>query len=72
MLGVMTVFLTVSFTTFLGGIGQLKPITSLKTALHQARDFDRGQTTLMPTVVGNTNYYTDGSAAVDWLNYFTK
>ena len=62
MMGVMTVFLTVSFITFLGGIGQLGPITSLKTALYQAGDFDvmfRGQTKLIPTVVGNTNYYTD-------------
>lgn len=62
MMGVMTVFLTVSFITFLGGIGQLGPITTLKTALYHSGDFDvmfRGRTELTPTVIGNTNYYTD-------------
>lgn len=62
MMGVMTVFLTVSFITFLGGIGQLGPVSTLKTALHHAGDFDvmfRGQTKMTPTVIGNTNYYTD-------------
>jgi hypothetical protein len=62
MMTAMTVFLTVSFITFLGLIGQLGPITSYKTALAFAGDFDvmiRGQSKLIPTIVGNTNYYTD-------------
>jgi hypothetical protein len=62
MMGVMTVFITVSFITFLGGIGQLGPITTLKTAIYHSGDFDvmfRGQTELTPIVIGNTNYYTD-------------
>lgn len=74
MMGVMTVFLTVSFITFLGGIGQLGPITTLKTALYQSGDFDvlfRGRTELTPTVIGNTNYYSDDN---DFFNapYLSK
>jgi hypothetical protein len=62
MMGVMTVFLTVSFITFLGGIGSLGPITTLKTALYHAGDFDvmlRGRTEQTPWKIGNTNYYID-------------
>lgn len=62
MMGVMTVFITVSFITFLGGIGQLGPITTLKNAIYSSGDFDvmfRGMTELTPTIIGNTNYYTD-------------
>jgi hypothetical protein len=64
MMGVMTVFLTVSFITFLGGIGQLGPVTTLKSAVYHAGDFDvmfRGRTDAKPTVLGSTNYYTDSN-----------
>jgi hypothetical protein len=33
MMGVITVFLTVTFITFLGGIGSLGPITTLKSGV---------------------------------------
>jgi hypothetical protein len=62
MIGVMTVFLTVSFITFLGGIGQLGPVTTLKSAVYHAGDFDvmfRGRTDSVPTVLGTNNHYTD-------------
>jgi len=52
----------------------LGPITTLKTALYHSGDFDvmfRGRTELIPTVVGNTNYYTDEN---DFFNapYLTR
>lgn len=62
MMGVMTVFLTVSFITFLGGIGSLGPITTLKTALYHAGDFDvmfKAYTDSKPWKIGSTNYYND-------------
>ena len=58
----MTVFLTVSFITFLGGVGSLGPITTLKTAVFNAGDFDvmfRRYTDVKPWKIGNTNYYND-------------
>jgi len=63
-MGVMTVFLTVSFITFLGGIGSLGPITTLKTAVYHAGDFDvmfKSHSELKPWKIGNTNYYNDDS-----------
>ena len=59
---VMTVFLTVSFITFLGGLGQLSPVVTFKSAVNLAGDFDdlfRGRKDDVKTVKGNTNYYTD-------------
>lgn len=61
-MGVMTVFLTVSFITFLGGIGSLGPITTLKTAVYHAGDFDvmfKSYSDSKPWKIGNTNYYND-------------
>lgn len=61
-MGVMTVFLTVSFITFLGGIGQLSPMVTFRSAVFHSGDFDvlfRGRFDQVKTVVGNTNYYTD-------------
>jgi hypothetical protein len=40
LMGVMTVFLTVSFITFLGGLGQLSPVVTFKSAVYHAGDFD--------------------------------
>ena len=39
-IGVMTVFLTVSFITFLGALSQLSPIVALKSSTTSAGDFD--------------------------------
>lgn len=66
MMGVMTVFLTVSFITFLGGIGSLGPITTLKTAIYHAGDFDvMFKCFDKPRKLGNTNYYTDDNEFFD-------
>lgn len=40
MIGVMTVFLTVSFITFLGGLSQLSPVVTIKSSVFSAGDFD--------------------------------
>jgi hypothetical protein len=40
LIGVMTVFLTVSFITFLSSIGQLAPMVTIKSAVALAGDFD--------------------------------
>ena len=62
LMGVMTVFLTVSFITFLGGLGQLSPVVTFRSAVYHAGDFDvlfQGRSDEIKTVIGNTNYYTD-------------
>lgn len=74
MMGVITVFLTVSFITFLGGIGSLGPITTLKTAMFHAGDFDvmfKSHSDAKPWKIGNTNYYNDDN---DFFNapYLSK
>ena len=60
-MGVVTVFLTVTFITFLGGIGQLGPITTLKSAVQIAGDFDvlfKGHSDSVPIVLSNTDFST--------------
>lgn len=61
-MGVMTVFLTVSFITFLGGLGQLSPLVAFRSAVFHAGDFDvlfRGRFESVKTVISNNNYYVD-------------
>lgn len=62
MMGVLTVFLTVTFLTFLEGIGQLSPVIVLQSSLQVAGDFDvliQGNTEKTERVLGNTNFYVD-------------
>ena len=62
MIGVLTVFLTVSFISFLGAICSLHPIASLTTAIHHAGDIDvmlTGHSGTTANKYGNTNYYQD-------------
>ena len=60
-MGVITVFLTVTFITFLGGIGQLGPITTLKSGVQLSGDFDvlfKGHSGGVPIVLSNPDYQT--------------
>jgi len=62
MMCVMTVFLTVSFITFLNGVGSLAPIVTLQSSVFTAGDMDMiimGQSGSTKEVMGNTNFYTD-------------
>lgn len=62
MMGVLAVFLTVSFITFLKGVAALGPLATIKSSMMTSGDFDimiRGQTEAKPLVFGNNNYYTD-------------
>ena len=62
MMCVMTVFLTVSFITFLNGVGQLAPIVTLQSAVFTAGDNDMiimGKSGTTKMVRGNNNYYND-------------
>lgn len=61
-MGVMTVFLTVSFITFLDDIGQLSPIIVLSSSIFTSGDFDiliTGNIDKIEHVNGNQNYYND-------------
>lgn len=62
MMGVVTVFLTVSFITFLASTNTLAPILALNSAVFTCGDFDlviTGNTNNIESVNGNTNYYHD-------------
>ena len=62
MMAVMTVFLTVSFITFLSSITQLAPINPFKMGMHVAGDIDimiTANSHSQKQVRGNTNFYTD-------------
>jgi hypothetical protein len=62
MMGVITVFLTVSFLTFLGAVGTLGGVAVLKNAIYSVGDADiiiRAHTESTPWKLGNTNYYND-------------
>ena len=61
-MGVITVFLTVSFLTFLGAVGTLGGVTVLKNAIYTVGDSDimiTARTESTPWKLGNTNYYND-------------
>lgn len=67
-IGVMTVFLTVSFITFLGAISQLSPVVALKSAVMSAGDFDvvmRKQLSGVPKIGGDASYSNDYSDFFD-------
>lgn len=57
----MTVFLTVSFITFLNGVGSLAPIVTLQSSVFTAGDSDMviSGKTGTTEVMGNNNFYTD-------------
>jgi len=60
MIGVMTVFLTVSFITFIGSLSHLSPIIVLKASITSTGDFDLIMTKHMggiPIVSNNVSYY---------------
>ena len=62
MMGVLAVFLTVSFITFLAGVSALGPIATIKQSIYHAGDFDimiRGHTGSKPLINSNRNYYVD-------------
>jgi hypothetical protein len=61
MMCMMTVFLTVSFITFLNGIGSLAPVVTLKSAVFTSGDMDMMIMGSSGTkeVLGNVNFYND-------------
>ena len=59
---IMTVFLTVSFITFLNGIGQLAPIVTLNGSVYTSGDMDMqimGMAGRQKEKLANTNFYND-------------
>ena len=59
----MTVFLTVSFITFLSGVGKLAPLIVLKNSVFTSGDNDiiilGGETLAHKEIVPNNNFYTE-------------
>ena len=63
-IGVISVFLTVSFITFLTGLSQLSNIVALKMAVLSAGDFDlviKKTVDGLPRIHGDVNNYNDQS-----------
>jgi len=63
-IGIISVFLTVSFITFLTGLSQLSNIVALKMAVLSAGDFDlviKKTVDGLPRIHGDVNNYNDQS-----------
>jgi hypothetical protein len=61
-IGVLTVFLTVSFITFLSGLSYIAPVIDMKSSVAGCGDFDiiiRKPRSSEVKIVGTTNYYND-------------